>query len=369
MKIPFLICTLLLLLHPYPSFAEDKGEVLHESLQRQHQEADDKELRVRELTKQAGKISTQLSDIEHDIRLLQKKINDQESTLAAIRGNEQEARKAHYALEEEKKKIMNELRSLLQALWPVHMQSIQSKFKGTESWDMFDRRFNWLSDIYGAATEKLKEARVNSGKISRNLERQRLLEEEAQAQLTEVNKSKDRLLNSKLALRKRLRVVRNERQNTEKELSEILDTIQELKYQLQSQKTKQFGMYKRSLPWPVDGRIVSGFNLKAKPPVRGWVLSANDTANVQSVFWGKVVHNDTLRGFGHVIIVYNGYDYYSLYAYLSETFVRNGQEVEKNEPLGVVGYNPKTGGPGLYFELRFHQKPINPKLWLTTAKR
>ena len=81
---------------------------------------------------------------------------------------------------------------------------------------------------------------------------------------------------------------------------------------------------------------------------------------MQSIFWGKVVHNDTLRGFGHVVIVYHGFDYYSLYAYLSETYVRNGQEVEKDEPLGVVGYYPKADGPGLYFELRFHQKPINP---------
>ena len=258
-----------------------------------------------------------------------------------------------------------ELSGLMQALWPVHLQNVRARFKGVESWDMFDRRFNWLAGIYDATNEKLAEARINSEHIVRNLESQRLLEKKAETQLVQINKNKDRLLGNKYVLRKNLKKIRRKRQSVESELSEILSTIEDLKYQLQSQKTKRFPLYKRTLPWPVKGRLVSGFNPKARPPVRGLAIGTNEGASVQSVFWGKVVHNDTLRGFGHVVIVYHGFDYYSLYAYLSETYVRNGQEIEKDEPLGVVGFYPKTDGPGLYFELRFHQKPINPKLWLT----
>ncbi len=245
------------------------------------------------------------------------------------------------------------------------MQNVRTRFEGVDSWDMFDRRFNWLADIYEATNEKFVEARLNSERIARNLERQRLLEKEAEDQLAQINKNKDQLLGNKYALRKNLKKIRLKRQDAESELSEILSTIEKIKYQLQSQKTKQFSLYKRTLPWPVKGRLVAGFNLKATPPIRGLVIGTGEGVNVQSVFWGKVVHNDTLRGFGHVVIVYHGFNYYSLYAYLSETYVRNGQEVEKDEPVGVVGYYPKTNGPGLYFELRFHQKPINPKVWLT----
>ncbi|QGY41170.1 peptidoglycan DD-metalloendopeptidase family protein [Pseudodesulfovibrio cashew] len=368
MKQFLLLLALLLTVLPGSARAEEDGEALQQSLQQEHQRADDKEMKVRELTKQAGRISTKLSDIEHDIRVLKSKVGQQEKVLKGIRDNERKARQEHFALEKEKQLISGELADLVRTLWPVHLQNIRARFEGVDSWDEFDRRFNWLTDIYGATREKLEEARVNSERIARNLERQRLLEAEAENQLAMVNKNKDRLLGSQYSLRKKLNKVRKERSDAETELSEILASIEDLRYQLQSQKTKRFSLYKRTLPWPVNGHLVSGFRPKAKPPVRGLILSAPEGTGVQSVFWGKVVHNDTLRGFGHVVIVYHGYNYYSLYAYLSETYVRNGQEVEKNEPLGVVGYNPKAGGPGLYFELRFHQKPINPKLWLTARR-
>jgi len=341
-------------------------EALHESLQKEHRRADEKEMEVQELTRKAGDISTRLSDIEDDIRTLHGRINAQEKVLSEIRENEHKARQDHFALEKEKQRIALELSGLMRTLWPVHLQNIRARFKGVDSWDMFDRRFNWLSDIYEATRGKLDEARDNSRRIAQNLERQRLLEHEAEQQLDEVNKNKDRLLGNKYALRKNLKKIRKQREDIEGELNDILATIQDLKYQLQSQKTKRFALYQRMLPWPVRGQLLSGFNPSAQPPVRGLAIGTEANAQVQSIFWGKVVHNDTLRGFGHVVIVYHGFDYYSLYAYLSQTYVRNGQEVEKDEPLGVVGYYPKADGPGLYFELRFHQKPINPKLWLTS---
>ena len=351
-----------------PAMAEDGGEALHETLQQEHQRADDKEMKVRELTQKAGHISTRLTSLERDIKRLKNKIGAQEKILNEIKENELKARQAHFTLEKEKQRITLELSGLMQTLWPVHLQNIRARFEGVETWDMFDRRFNWLSDIYEATRGKLEEARINSEQISRNLKRQRLLEEEAELQLVQINKNKDRLLGNKYSLRKNLKKIRRLREDVESELSDILSAIEDLKYQLQSQKTKRFSLYKRTLPWPVQGRLMSSFNLKAKPPARGLTIGTSDDTIVQSVFWGKIVHNDTLRGFGHVVIVYHGYDYYSLYAYLSETYVRNGQEVEKDEPLGIVGFNPKADGPGLYFELRFHQKPINPKLWLTALR-
>ena len=348
--------------------AQEPDAVLNETLQQEHQRADENEAKVRELTRQAGRISTQLTDIEYDVALLQRKIRKQEKILNEIKGNEKKARQDHFSLEEEKQRITLELSGLMKTLWPVHLQNVRSRFEGVDSWDMFDRRFNWLAEIYDATSEKLTEAKANSEKIAANLEHQRTLAIEAENQLSQVNLNKDRLLNNKYSLRKNLNKIRKQRLNAESELTSILAVIEDLKYQLQSQKTKRFALYKRTLPWPVQGRLISGFNPKATPPVRGLIISAADKATVQSVFWGKVVHNDTLRGFGHVVIVYHGYDYYSLYAYLSDTYVRNGQEVEKDEPIGAIGYCPKADGPGLYFELRFHQKPINPKTWLTASK-
>ena len=39
----------------------------------------------------------------------------------------------------------------------------------------------------------------------------------------------------------------------------------------------------------------------------------------------------------------------------------------QGEKLGVSGFYPKANGNGLYFELRFHQKAINPLKWLQSG--
>jgi len=363
---PFLPALLCLCLVWTPVLAEEAGQSLHESLQQEHRRADQREQEVRKLTEQAGRLSSSISGIEREMADLLKRIAAQEAELDSVRQAERAAREEHYALEREKQRISDELAGLVRSLWPVHLQSVRSRFEGVDSWAEFDRRKNWLADIYEATRARFEEARINAERIARNLERQRTLEQEAEAQLARVNLTKDRLLDRQHTLRRNLRSVTRQREDAEAELTAILSSIESLKYQLQSQKTKRFDLYKRTLPWPVRGRLVADYAPGANPPVRGVGLGAQEADTVRSVFWGKVVHNDTLRGFGHVVIVYHGHDYYSLYAYLSDTHVLNGQEVEKDEPLGVVGYYPAADGPGLYFELRFHQKPINPKVWLTS---
>jgi septal ring factor EnvC (AmiA/AmiB activator) len=96
-------------------------------------------------------------------------------------------------------------------------------------------------------------------------------------------------------------------------------------------------------------------------------LALNKDDSVRAVSWGKVVYDDQLRGFGRVIIVFHGKDYYSLYAFLSQSRVKVGQKIEKGEIIGQCGYYPRIKGTGLYFELRFRQKAINPLLWLEPA--
>jgi septal ring factor EnvC (AmiA/AmiB activator) len=121
------------------------------------------------------------------------------------------------------------------------------------------------------------------------------------------------------------------------------------------------------LPWPGHGKVVASFNPGAAPPVRGIGIEVDRKQPVQAVSWGKVVHNDQLRGFGRVVILYHGDDYYTLYAFLANSPLRMGQKVEKGETIGTTGFYPPANGPGLYFELRFGQKAVNPMDWLASS--
>ena len=346
----------------------DSAAPIAKSIQSKHQKADEQAKLLKDLSKKEGKLATRIESIEANVKSLQSKVRSQEQKLQEIKTSETKAQAEYLTLEKEQERTVTELEGLLKTIWPIHIKNVQGRFQGVESWDMLDRRFNWLANIYGATRAKLEEVKTNARFLAENLEKQRQLEQDAEKQLAKINSSKDKLLQDKLSLRATLSDVRKEKQSAESELQGILSAIEDLRYQLKTQKTKHFSFYKRSLPWPVGGQVVNDFNLGVDPPRRGLEFSTRVKDQVRSVFWGKVVHNDTLRGFGKVIIIYHGDNYYSLYAYLEDSYVTSGQEVEKDEPIGTAGFYPKVDGPGLYFELRFHQKPINPKNWLISQQ-
>ena len=118
------------------------------------------------------------------------------------------------------------------------------------------------------------------------------------------------------------------------------------------------------MPWPASGHVVAKYAPAASPPVNGVGLALNNGDVVKAVSWGKVVHNDILRGMGRVVVLLHDKDYYTVYAYLDESNLKIGQEVKQGQTLGTAGYYPPAKGTGTYFELRHHQKTINPNGWL-----
>lgn len=316
------------------------------------------------LTREERSMFSELAEIEDDIQNLENELFDHEEKLRQIKVEINRTHEKHAELQQGMESIIASLNKMLTALWPVHTKKFENKFGLDQGWEKADRRFTWLSSIYKDAKKELDRARKQEKLILANLEKQRQLKADAADQLDKINGTKDSLLDDKLALLSGIRKIRSLKFSREEELKDILSTINKLNYKLKTLTSKKITAHKGGLPWPGKGKVAVDFNLRAKPPVRGIGIKTDGPTNVQSIFWGKVVHNDTLRGFGRVVIIYHGYNYYSLYAYLSESFVKNGQEVEKDELIGKSGYYPKIKDSGLYFELRFHQKPVNPLKWL-----
>lgn len=350
----------LLLLTPAPVRAQDVRKALEEH----REEAVRHQGTLQELKTREAHLSGDLSRVEQEIGILQDRVRRQERELGALHGREEELRAEFFRLEARRDAVGRDLARLVRGIWPVHMQNIRNRFSGLTSWAEADRRFQWLAAVYRKVLGVMKEAASAALERADNLRRQQALSQEAAGRLDALNKDKDELLRRRLRLRAGLQDVQGQRRGLEEELRGILATIKELNYRLKSQKTKRFGENKGALPWPVRGEVVRGFAPDADPPRRGIGLRTAESAEVRAAFWGKVVHNDVLRGFGRVVILYHGNDYYSLYAFLRSSDLEVGQEVEKDESIGLAGFYPEVQGPGLYFELRFGQKPINPMVWL-----
>lgn len=128
-----------------------------------------------------------------------------------------------------------------------------------------------------------------------------------------------------------------------------------------------------TLPWPVEGQVVSFFG-RQKHPVfntyvqrRGIEIRTKDSSPIHAVMPGTVVYADWLKGYGLVIILDHGNGFFSLYAHASKILVNVGDHVTMGQSIGETGDTGVISEKTLYFELRRGAEPVDPLQWL--AKR
>jgi len=319
---------------------------------------------IKKLSKKEKSLYTQLAKIEARVQKITQQLMTQEQELSNIKTKEASILKEYQHLITRQKKTQERLNQILFTLWPIYLQNLTPNLGQLQNWAEADRYIVWLKNLYTHARSTFTKLKSQSSQISARLAQLQEVKERALVQVKKINHTKDKLLKEKLTYLQRVQEIRAQRLAQEERIQEIISTIHSLNYKLKILTTRDFARLKGYLPWPAKGKIKKRFNLSARPPQRGISLALPPNTTIRSVSWGKVVHNDTLRGFGKVVIIFHGRNYYSLYAFLAKTFVQLGQEVEKGEPIGVCGFYPQLKENGLYFELRFGQKPINPLYWL-----
>lgn len=128
-----------------------------------------------------------------------------------------------------------------------------------------------------------------------------------------------------------------------------------------------------ALLWPADGDLVGFFGRQKHPTFdtyvrkKGIEIASKEGSAIWAVSGGDVVYADWLRGYGLVVILDHGNNYFTFYAHASKLLVTEGQTVAKGAVLGETGSSGLTNRHILYFELRKGTKPVNPLRWL--AKR
>ena len=117
--------------------------------------------------------------------------------------------------------------------------------------------------------------------------------------------------------------------------------------------------------WPVEGEIINffgeninnsinkGLNIKATPASR----------EVKAAAEGKVVFASQLKGWGQTIILKHGSAYYTIYANLNNTLVREGTLARKRQVIGEVAAG-KDEDYILHFEIRKKYIPQDPLRYL-----
>ena len=118
--------------------------------------------------------------------------------------------------------------------------------------------------------------------------------------------------------------------------------------------------------WPVRGPMASPFGNRIHPILKRKILhsgidiAAPNGTPVKAPADGEVIYDGWLRGYGRVIGLNHGRGFSTLYAHLSASLVKEGQEVKAGAVIGRVGRTGNVTGPHLHFEVRVYGTPENP---------
>jgi len=184
--------------------------------------------------------------------------------------------------------------------------------------------------------------------------------------------------------------VRDERAYHERMVGELTEAARRLEAFIQSLQEKQrraakaprppkpraplaavgFGTLRGALPWPAEGRLVASYGAQVHPRFgtrtfkSGIDIEAGEGTDITAVYAGRVVYTGWFKGYGNLIILDHGSEYYTLYAHVAEIGVKEEEEVHQGQRIGTVGDTGSLTGPRLYFEVRYQGKPQDPEQWL-----
>lgn len=120
-----------------------------------------------------------------------------------------------------------------------------------------------------------------------------------------------------------------------------------------------FRAQKGKLNLPAPGKVIS---FRSRKRIPGIAVSCPWGTQIRAIFDGRVIYNDSLPGYGRVLIIDHGKGYMSLVAQ-GQGFSKNvGAEVAEGEVVGISG-----GGPwiseGIYLEIRRNGRQLRPLSW------
>ena len=118
--------------------------------------------------------------------------------------------------------------------------------------------------------------------------------------------------------------------------------------------------------WPTIGGHVScgylGYKGHTGMDIAGCGYGSNIYASaagqVVKVKWGKT-------GYGYHVIINHGDGIQTLYAHMSNIYVKQGQYVNQGDIIGAMGSTGNSTGTHLHFEIRINGQYVNPKNYIS----
>lgn len=370
-----------------PAAAAEKAPSLNEKIKREKKELEKlreeiEEKRDKSITikKREGSVLSQLEEMDRRLRVLQK-----EAGLIELKTREKDIEMEELStvidgLNKEIREKRGAISKRLRTLYQERQTGSLKILSAARDYPDFMRRLHYLKTIARKEGEILSQFKEKQNELEGKnhqvgMVKEQLVQEKETlarklAEIRSEKRKKDQLLTR----------VRNEKVFYERALAELdessmqlqlmIKKLEEQKSRLRQPASGKFSKEKGRLTWPSDGQIVSLFGRQKHPKFdtfiykKGIEIEPSRGDTVRAVYDGTIIFANWFKGYGMVIIIDHGENYYSLYAHLAKLLVSVGDKVGRSKPIGQIGETGLSQGSSLYFEIRHQGEPLDPLTWL-----
>jgi septal ring factor EnvC (AmiA/AmiB activator) len=353
-------------------------------IREEREKAADAKRRETSLLAELEQIDRRLADKQREVKQLDGRIQRVQTDINTLRG---EIRR----LEGDRTKQQEGLAQRLRAIYKLHAQGGALPLILTSE-DPIARAatVRQLSRVAALDAKMIREYRGTSDRLSEKRAREESRREEMASLLADARHEQTEVDRDAAKRRVLLAKVKDERAYHERMVGELTEAAKRLEAFIKDLQTRQrrvakvpppkggiepptgpgFGTLRGRLPWPTDGRIVTAFGAQVHPRFgtrtfrNGIDIEALGGTDVASVYPGHVLYTGWFKGYGNLIILDHGNDYFTLYAHVADILVREGDDVKQGQRIGTVGDTGSLAGARLYFEVRHREKPLDPEQWL-----
>lgn len=131
---------------------------------------------------------------------------------------------------------------------------------------------------------------------------------------------------------------------------------------------------KHSLPWPVNGSVISKFGKEYRADLNTWIfrdgikIAASAGEPVRAVAAGSVIYAGPFRSYGNVVIVDHNKGFFTIYGFIRQIQASVGDKLQEGSVIGTAGTDTQqtsgTGKHAVYFEIRQGTTAVDPQEWL-----
>ncbi|MFI5294096.1 MAG: murein hydrolase activator EnvC family protein [Thermodesulfovibrionales bacterium] len=311
------------------------------------------------------KTETELSKYRKDLRRTEAEISSVTSDIEKTKG----------VLEKQKEWLKRKLMVMQKFGYSGDMLVL---LMSAEDVSQMMRIWKYLENITLYEHKVLGDYRDNLKRFNEKYERLRVLKAELKTDTDKVKTKEKELAGERQSKVVILSSVRKEKASHQRMIAELKEASKRLLDLItKSSKTDTytgsgtgFTRFRGKLPWPAEGKIAVPYGSQKDPqfstPVfrNGVHIQTPADSDARSVYEGKVIFAEWFKGFGQLVIINHGNGYHTLYGNLSEIFSHVGDIIKESQVIGRVGTSGILNAPGLYFEIRYKGKPLDPVQWL-----